>query len=512
MEGAVGSLSAEKAIIENGGGAQATTSPVAAGTQGVGAAAQSTTKQSASDEYGIVRLAYREGLLLSQAFKTLSGNVSVKADLKKAYVVRASDGSTVQVDLEKLFYAYDVKDDCALYTNDRVVIPYASQGVYVTGEVIRSAWGEVTGQNRLSEALKNNVTAWSQTRSVKVKSRDGTEKVYDLFMADRKGDLTQDPILRPGDVVTVGKAERLVKVMGEVRRPGTYGLLTGEGLKELIGIYGDGALASAQTDRVVMTRKASEAKPGSESLVVDLGGSVLPDLYDGDEVRLPSREEYLPVVYVEGAVGSLSAEKAIIENGGGAQATTSPVAAGTQGVGAAAQSTTKQSASDEYGIVRLAYREGLLLSQAFKTLSGNVSVKADLKKAYVVRASDGSTVQVDLEKLFYAYDVKDDCALYTNDRVVIPYASQGVYVTGEVIRSAWGEVTGQNRLSEALKNNVTAWSQTRSVKVKSRDGTEKVYDLFMADRKGDLTQDPILRPGDVVTVGKAERLVKVMGR
>ena len=47
--------------------------PVAAGTQGVGAAAQSTTKQSASDEYGIVRLAYREGLLLSQAFKTLSG-------------------------------------------------------------------------------------------------------------------------------------------------------------------------------------------------------------------------------------------------------------------------------------------------------------------------------------------------------------------------------------------------------------------------------------------------------
>ena len=162
--------------------------------------------------------------------------------------------------------------------------------ITITGEVTQSDIITIWGLTRLSEVVAALSTRYSSFRDIVVQNAKGKNEVFDLFPAIRDGDFSQNPYLKPLDIIIVNKAERLVKVTGEVRRPGTYGLLTGEGLKELIGIYGDGALASAQTDRVVMTRKASEAKPGSESLVVDLGGSVLPDLYDGDEVRLPSRK------------------------------------------------------------------------------------------------------------------------------------------------------------------------------------------------------------------------------
>jgi protein involved in polysaccharide export with SLBB domain len=477
--------------------------------------AAATAQSAGTDEYGSLRLAYRQGLLLSQAVKGLSGSLSPKADLRKAYVVKAPSGAVAPVDLEKLLYAYDAKDDLELKANDRVVIPYALRGAYVTGEVVRSAWVDVTGKTRLSEALKDNLTVYSQRRVVIVTSRDGTEKTFDLFIADRKGDLSQDPLLRAGDVITVGKAERLVSLSGEVRRSGTYRLLSGEGLKELVADYGDGALESAKTDLVVVTRKATKEKPTSESLVVDLSASSLPDLYDGDEIRVPSREEYLPIVYLEGAIGSLSKVKGDTapDAVSKVQGTTSQVATNAQVKTAAASQETAAPAgqNDGYETLRLAYRQGLLLSQVFKGLAGSLSSKADLKKAYVVNASSGAVAPVDLEKLLYAYDAKDDIELKANDRVVIPFALQGAYITGEVVRSAWVDVNGKTRLSEALKDNLTIYSQRRVVKIASRDGTEKTFDLYIADRKSDLSQDPILRAGDIVTVGKAERQVSLSG-
>jgi Periplasmic protein involved in polysaccharide export len=195
---------------------------------------------------------------------------------------------------------YTAADDVVLQADDHIVIPYGLNYAYVKGEVQKAALVEVSSDSRLSEVLKGLTTGLSSLRDVRVTALDGSVRSYDLFKAERFGDPSQNPLLRPGDVVEVSKATRIVSIEGEVRRPGRYQLLAGEGVKELVSYYGDGALESGRTDLVVLTRKATSQKPESESVVFDLGGKALPELIDGDRVRIPSREEYLPVVYVEG--------------------------------------------------------------------------------------------------------------------------------------------------------------------------------------------------------------------
>ena len=131
-----------------------------------------------------------------------------------------------------------------------------------------------------------------------VRSVDGKVATYDLFKAEREGDIREDPLLRPGDEVEVRKATRRVSVSGEVRRPGTYQLTGDEGVDELISYYGDGLGVSAKSDMVVLTRRATEGKPESESVVFDLASEELPALLDGDSIRVANREEYLPIVYI----------------------------------------------------------------------------------------------------------------------------------------------------------------------------------------------------------------------
>ncbi|MCX7026015.1 MAG: SLBB domain-containing protein, partial [Spirochaetes bacterium] len=377
-------------------------------------------------------------------------------------------GENIPVSLETILFSYDAASDLALAPNDRVILPLKPTRVYVTGEVARSVWIPVSGKERLSEVLKDNLTAYSQTRAVVVKDAAGAGRAYDLFVATRKGDLAEDPVLKPGDRVEVPRAERLVSLLGEVRKPGKYALLPGDSLAELVSLYGDGALASSKTDAIVLTRKATAGKVLGESALYDLASGFVA-LDDGDEIRVPSLEEYLPIVYIEGA----------------------------------------SQADGAYGINRLPYRENLLLSQAVKPLSAKLPPKADLAKAYLLRGMEKTGV--DLEKLLYAYDAKADIVLEPGDRIIIPFATAQVYVTGEVVKSAWMELAGSKRASEALKGNLTAYSQTRAVKVTSRDGIEHVYDLFLADRAGDTSQDPVLREGDRVEVPRTERLVTLTG-
>ena len=219
--------------------------------------------------------------------------------------------------------------------------------VLVKGEVSKSDLATAWGLSRLSETVSAFLSPYSSLRDVEIKTKEGRTSTYDLFKARRAGDLGQDPYVRPGDVVTVRKAERIVALEGEIRRAGTYQLLAGEGMAELVAYYGDGTLGSARTDRAVLTRRASADKPQSESLVFNLSGKTLPELFDGDKVRLPSREEYLPVVYMEG--------------------------------------------SSRTGEQRILWRKGLLLSQAMLPLVGALPPDVDLRSAYLVKADRKST-------------------------------------------------------------------------------------------------------------------------
>jgi protein involved in polysaccharide export with SLBB domain len=457
--------------------------------------------------YTIQRTAFRKGLLVSQAVKPFEPKLSPNADLRRAYIARGT--SRIPVDLEKLLYFYVRTDDVELQTEDRIVIPFGLNTVTVKGEVKQANVVALTAGLRLSDALKDNLTSYSSMRDIAVTSDDGKMSSYDLFKADRFGDLSQNPPLRPGDVIEVKKATRIVKVDGEVTRPGSYQLLENEGAAELVNFYGGGALVSAKTDTLVLIRKATAEQPESESIVFDLGAKTLPALQDGDTLSLVSRDEYLPVVYIEGAVAGdavamvTSSNASILDSGssGAASGDTSP----------STSSSASSTSSSTYSMLRVPYRKGMMLSLALRPIKDKILASADMTHAFVLRKGSEDQIMVDLEKLVYANDLSGDIVLQPEDKLVIPYGAMNVFVTGEVTKSSWVSITGLTRLRDVVAPLLTRYSSIRDVKVKTAEGFEKTYDLFKAERYGDLSQDPFLRPGDEIRLLPLKTLVTIQG-
>jgi protein involved in polysaccharide export with SLBB domain len=142
----------------------------------------------------------------------------------------------------------------------------SSFSVFIKGEVISAAERTTWALGRLSSLVNSSFTNYSSTRNITVTSMDGQVKTCDLFKAQRFGDLSQDPYLRPGDVITVSHIDRKVSVYGEVERPGLYELLPGEDIRELIHNYANGYTSWGDTGRVELTRGAGNTGGGVETI------------------------------------------------------------------------------------------------------------------------------------------------------------------------------------------------------------------------------------------------------
>ncbi|HPG96876.1 MAG TPA: SLBB domain-containing protein, partial [Rectinema sp.] len=223
------------------------------------------------------------------------------------------------------------------------------------------------------------------------------EKTFDLFKAERYGDLSQDPFLRAGDEIKISSFTNLVTIQGEVKRPGTYQLLPGEGLKELIDLYADGFTEKANTSRLTLLHYLSDSSPVGEKLQFDY--AKFPDiklrLYD--VVTVPSLQELLPVVWFEGAVG--------VSSTGSSPETSQRVA---------------------YNFV-----PGETVSQAALNNRKLFSAVSDLASGYIIHA-DGSTTAIDLAKFIYDYDLTNDLPLKANDTIIVPFRQFFVSVSGAV--------------------------------------------------------------------------------
>jgi protein involved in polysaccharide export with SLBB domain len=148
--------------------------------------------------------------------------------------------------------------------------------VHVKGEV--HAAGEVSawGLSRLSSLASGNLTGYASIRDISVKSSNGQTKTYDLFKAQYLGDLNENPYLRPGDVITFNRVNRIVTINGAVERPGIYQLMEKENLKDLIDFYANGFTPAADKTRSTLTRYVGSAEISGEILPLsedDLAGN-----------------------------------------------------------------------------------------------------------------------------------------------------------------------------------------------------------------------------------------------
>ncbi len=273
--------------------------------------------------------------------------------------------------------------------------------VSVTGEVQKTVEKDAWALTRLSTIITQNFTSYSSRRTVTIKSANGRTRNYDLFKAERDGDLTQDPFLRPGDKIIVNRLERQVQISGAVERPGTYELLAGENLKELVEKYGGGLAPLADTSRIELYRKVSgNEDAGNKSYLSKSSIENNAALECYDSVFIASFQELTPVVFVEGAIST-------------------------------AANTSSTSTTPE-GSTRLAAKFNIGEDYAyFVRRNKNLLIaESDLSNAYVNRA--GNIISLNLAEMLYDASYRANVEMKPNDTLIIPFRQYFVSVAGAV--------------------------------------------------------------------------------
>ncbi len=280
--------------------------------------------------------------------------------------------------------------------------------VFIKGEVKSAGFYTAWGLTRLSQVIEHYLTPYSSTRDVRIISKNRQEKKFDLFKATRFGERDQDPYVHPGDTIVVSKRDRAIRLSGAVRRAGIYQPLADEGLKELIEEYGDGFTEIADRSRIRLQRLITDGDKIAESFIIDLhqGFSQTVELRDLDTISIPKKTEYLPVVFVEGAIDSANELES---------------------------NNSNDKLIGEYNKLTIPFADGETLYSVLKDRQEQIYPNADLTSGYLIRRHADGVIPVDLETLLYSYNPQDDFFLEPYDRLVIPPRQYSVLVTGGVI-------------------------------------------------------------------------------
>lgn len=156
--------------------------------------------------------------------------------------------------------------------------------VYVTGEVKQPGAYEVTPVTRASEVLAQaQLLDRGSRRNIAVARRSGSLRA-DVQLFEAAGDLSGNPLLEDGDLLSVPVATQFVNASGAFARPMRFELAPSDSLSTLVRLAG-GALPSADPAHALLVRFRDVSH--AVSTLVNLGpGGADPALRDGDAVFL----------------------------------------------------------------------------------------------------------------------------------------------------------------------------------------------------------------------------------
>ncbi len=171
--------------------------------------------------------------------------------------------------------------------------------VHVTGEVFSPGTYIATPVDRISDLVyrSGGLSAFAYTQGVLVKHLDGTVDTLDFSAFQTKGDLSQNPFVRGGDVILIPPIDYsgpVVKVEGEVGKPGYYPLKPNESVFDFLSRHHLFDLRQKFT-HVLITHT------DGQKILVDLTSPEAHStrLENGDVLMLPQDKRF---VYVIGAV------------------------------------------------------------------------------------------------------------------------------------------------------------------------------------------------------------------
>lgn len=293
-----------------------------------------------------------------------------------------------------------------------VLLNPAVYKVVVKGEVSQTTERSVWALSRLSNVIENLTTNFSSIRNITITSSDNQSKSYDLFKARRDGDLSQNPYLRPGDVITVKKTNRQVSIEGSVNRPGTYELLPGENLTELIDYYADGFTYYADRSKMELCRQDLENdSAGKKQYLTEENYKDNFGLISFDRITIFNSDDLRPVVFLEGAVN--------LNN--------SNITYSAEQFTSNSESSNSLTSNNK---IAMRFNEGedyAFFVRRHKNIFTNVS---DLDNAYIIRGTEH--ISVNLTKMLYDSSYKSQIPMQLNDTLLVPFKQFFVSVSGAV--------------------------------------------------------------------------------
>lgn len=161
--------------------------------------------------------------------------------------------------------------------------------VHVIGDVYAPGVYNFQLSQRLSEALEMAGPIRGSTRLVQVKYPDGKFKVYDLYKYFFYGNLSQNPRLVDGSVISVLPHRGVVRVSGAVKRSGLYELNGEKNLLSMISLAGGTSLHHNKIDPVVVVRYNENRQKVVDHVVFAKKDLKQYKVFAGDIIYFPDR-------------------------------------------------------------------------------------------------------------------------------------------------------------------------------------------------------------------------------
>ena len=388
---------------------------------------------------------------LSQA-----GGIPEAARPSVARVLRAGKAVT-EADLNKLLVEGDLSQNVALQEDDVVVVPATEvQEIMVVGRVKSPGVFNWSPGVRVLEALSQagGVVEGANAEHTLI-LREGKSLACDLRRLLEDGATDQNLELKPGDVVVVnGKDAREpeVAVVGQVEKPGVYPIREGIRLLEALTLAG-GPRESADVRAITITRGEKKLTCDLQALLDEGKTEQNLGVEAGDIILVPKLDRRVLVV------GEVQAP----------------------------------------GLYDLPSEPTLLNALA---MAGGIRVGGDLQQIRVIRLDE--VVTADVRSLLKKGDMSQNIPLKAGDTVLVA-ALETIQVAGQVRSPGVYPLKENDRLSDVLTsagwpteqaglNNVAVLRTVEGKPVMLHIDAEGLL------QKGDMSQNAVMKPGDIVVV------------
>ena len=104
-----------------------------------------------------------------------------------------------------------------------------------------------------SLAYSGGIQSIGSLRSIRLLRPNGDSFAFDLYELLIDGDRTNDITIESGDVIMVGAASKFINITGMVKRPGTYEIIPGEDLSDILK-FALGFSGGANTNKITLDK------------------------------------------------------------------------------------------------------------------------------------------------------------------------------------------------------------------------------------------------------------------